>query len=125
MNIRKSEEADFTAMLAIVNEAARAYRGVIPADRWHEPYVPAEELAQQIAEGVVFWVAEEEGRLAGVMGIQDRGDVALRWQPPFGDPTRSQGPPCRRSSPQFRRVSGFTFHVWRQQPDPEHMRSVR
>jgi N-acetylglutamate synthase-like GNAT family acetyltransferase len=64
-------------LLAIVNDAARAYRGVIPVDRWHEPYMPADELAREIAEGVVFWVAEEEGRLAGVMGIQDKGGVAL------------------------------------------------
>lgn len=64
-------------MLAIVNDAAQAYRGVIPADRWHEPYMPLEELASEIAAGVVFWVAEEHGRLLGVMGIQDRGEVAL------------------------------------------------
>ena len=64
-------------MLAIVNDAAQAYRGVIPADRWREPYMPADELAKEIAGGVVFWVAEEEGRLSGVMGIQDKGDVAL------------------------------------------------
>ena len=64
-------------MLAIVNDAAHAYRGVIPADRWHEPYMPADQLADEIAGGVVFWVAEEWGRLSGVMGIQDKGDVAL------------------------------------------------
>ncbi len=64
-------------ILAIVNAAAQAYRGVIPADRWHEPYMPAEELASEIADGVVFWVAEEEGRVLGVMGIQDKGEVAL------------------------------------------------
>src|SRR5437868_15428750 len=75
--IRKAAEGDRTAMLAIVNAAAQAYRGVIPADRWHEPYMPAEELAAQIVDGVVFWVAEEGGRLLGVMGIQDKGDVAL------------------------------------------------
>jgi len=77
MVIRKSVDADFAAMLAIVNEAARAYRGVIPADRWHEPYMPADALASEIAAGVVFWVVEQEGRLLGVMGIQDRGEVAL------------------------------------------------
>lgn len=64
-------------MLAIINDAAQAYRGVIPADRWHEPYMPADELIKEIADGVVFWVAEEEGRLFGVMGIQDKGEVAL------------------------------------------------
>ncbi len=77
MNIRQSEEADFADILAIVNDAARAYRGVIPADRWHEPYMPAEELAREITSGVVFWLAEAERRVSGVIGIQDRGDVVL------------------------------------------------
>jgi len=75
--IRTSVDDDFAAMLAIINDAARAYHGVIPADRWHEPYMPADELSKEIASGVVFWVAEQEGRLAGLMGIQDKGDVAL------------------------------------------------
>jgi N-acetylglutamate synthase-like GNAT family acetyltransferase len=77
MMIRKSVDDDFAAMLAIINDAACAYRGVIPADRWHEPYMPADELSKEIAAGVVFWVAEQEARLAGLMGIQDKGDVAL------------------------------------------------
>src|SRR5438067_679064 len=77
MLIRKSMAADLPAMLGIVNDAARAYRGVIPADRWHEPYMPKEEMVGEIAAGVVFWVAEEGGRLLGVMGIQDKGEVAL------------------------------------------------
>lgn len=77
MVIRKSVEADLAGILAIVNDAAHAYRGVIPADRWHEPYMSTEELAREIAGGVVFWVAEQAGRLLGVMGIQDKGDVAL------------------------------------------------
>ena len=64
-------------MLAIVNDAAQAYRGVIPADRWREPYMPADELEKEIADGVVFWVAEENGRLLAVMGIQYKGEVAL------------------------------------------------
>lgn len=76
VQIRKSGEADFPAMLAIINDAAQAYRGVIPADRWHEPYMPADELTAEIAGGIVFWVAEAE-RLLGVMGIQDKGEVAL------------------------------------------------
>jgi N-acetylglutamate synthase-like GNAT family acetyltransferase len=75
--IRKIREADLGAALAIVNEAARAYRGVIPADRWHEPYMPPDELEKEIADGVLFWVAEKDGRLLGVMGIQDKGEVAL------------------------------------------------
>jgi N-acetylglutamate synthase-like GNAT family acetyltransferase len=77
MLIRKSTEADFAAMLAIVNDGAEAYRGVIPADRWHEPYMPAEELAKEIAAGIIFWIAEVDGRMRGVMGMQDKGEVAL------------------------------------------------
>jgi N-acetylglutamate synthase-like GNAT family acetyltransferase len=75
--IRKSVEADLAMMLAIINDAAQAYRGVIPADRWHEPYMPKDELLSEIRAGIVFWVAEDEGRLAGVMGMQDKGEVAL------------------------------------------------
>jgi N-acetylglutamate synthase-like GNAT family acetyltransferase len=75
--IRKFRNSDLGAMLGIVNAAAQAYRGVIPADRWHEPYMPAKELEQEIADGIVFWVEEQDGRLLGMMGIQDKGDVAL------------------------------------------------
>jgi N-acetylglutamate synthase-like GNAT family acetyltransferase len=77
MQIRKSAGADFAGIWAIINDAAHAYRGVIPADRWHEPYMAASELLKEIASGVVFWLAEEDGDLLGVMGIQDKGDVAL------------------------------------------------
>ena len=77
MLIRQSVAADFSVILAIVNDAAQAYRGVIPIDRWHEPYMSTDELEREIAEGVRFWVAEQEGRVLGVMGIQDKGEVAL------------------------------------------------
>lgn len=75
--IRRCTDPDLPAMLAIINDAAQAYRGVIPADRWHEPYMPAEELAAEIAAGVVFWGCENDGRLVGVMGLQPVQDVAL------------------------------------------------
>ena len=75
--IRASRDADTPTILAIVNDAAQAYRGVIPADRWHEPYMSREELAREIADGIHFWVAETDGRATGVMGIQDKGEVAL------------------------------------------------
>ena len=77
MVIRRVRPEERNALLAVVNDAARAYRGVIPADRWHEPYMPREELDAEIAGGVEFWVAEKEGRLLGVMGVQDKGEVAL------------------------------------------------
>jgi GNAT superfamily N-acetyltransferase len=75
-SIRKARDGESAAMLAIVNAAAQAYRGVIPADRWREPYMAQHELDEGIADGVAFWVAEEAS-LLGIMGIQDRGNVAL------------------------------------------------
>jgi GNAT superfamily N-acetyltransferase len=75
--IRRCEAEDLDVMYEIVNEAARAYEGVIPADRWHEPYMPLEELRSEIDSGVMFWGYEVDGRLVGVMGIQHVQDVAL------------------------------------------------
>jgi GNAT superfamily N-acetyltransferase len=75
--IRLCGDADQPTILSIVNEAAQAYRGVIPADRWHEPYMSPAELRHEIASGVVFWGLEESGALAGVMGVQRVEDVDL------------------------------------------------
>jgi GNAT superfamily N-acetyltransferase len=75
--IRLCQDQDFRTMLAVINDAAQAYRGVIPADRWKEPYMPREELRHEIASGVVFWGYEANGELVGVMGIQDVKDVTL------------------------------------------------
>jgi len=75
--IRKCEARDLQSIYEIVNDAAIAYKGVIPADRWHEPYMPMEELTEQISDGVAFSGYEEDGELVGVMGIQDKGEVCL------------------------------------------------
>jgi GNAT superfamily N-acetyltransferase len=75
--IRCCRDEDRAAILDIVNQAAAAYRGIIPPDRWHEPYMPREELDGEIAAGVVFWGHVRDGRLTGVMGIQRAGDVQL------------------------------------------------
>lgn len=75
--VRAAAVVDVPAIDAVINAAAEAYRGIIPADRWHEPYMPREELEREIAAGVVFYLLEENSRLAGVMGIQDKGEVAL------------------------------------------------
>ena len=72
-----SQPAAFASVLAIINEAAQAYRGVIPAECWHEPYMPAAELQDALREGVRFWGCTEDGELVGVMGIQDVQDVTL------------------------------------------------
>ena len=75
--IRSCTDSDVPNIFAIVNDAAEAYRGVIPADRWHEPYMPLAELKEEIAEGVKFWGFEEGGQLIGVMGMQPVKDVTL------------------------------------------------
>jgi N-acetylglutamate synthase-like GNAT family acetyltransferase len=104
MSIRKSTEADFAAMLAIINDGAQAYRGVIPADRWHEPYMPADELRKEIGAGIVFWIAEEDGRMRGVMGMQDKGDVALVRHAYVATATQKSGVGTRL----LRHVQGLT-----------------
>ena len=76
-NIRICRDDDCAAVLAIINAAAEAYRGVIPADQWHEPYMPREELDGEIAAGVTFWGYQEDGALVGVMGFQSVRDVDL------------------------------------------------
>ena len=75
--IRQCEDGDVAGIVRIINAAAQAYRGVIPADRWEEPYMPRAELIQEIESGITFWGYQEDGKLIGVMGIQDVIDVTL------------------------------------------------
>jgi GNAT superfamily N-acetyltransferase len=76
-SIEKCGPRDVPEILSIVNEAAEAYRGAIPPDCWKEPYMPVEELEQELADGVEFWGLREGKRLVGIMGLQAVGDVAL------------------------------------------------
>jgi GNAT superfamily N-acetyltransferase len=76
-DIRPCRDDERRAILEIVNAAAAAYRGVIPADRWREPYMPADELDDEIAAGVAFWGYEADGSLLGIMGIQPMGEIDL------------------------------------------------
>lgn len=75
--IRRCTHRDFDAIHTIINDAASAYRGIIPPDCWHEPYMPRAELEAAMDTGVVFWGFEEGGQLAGVMGSQPVQDVTL------------------------------------------------
>jgi GNAT superfamily N-acetyltransferase len=76
-SIRPCRADERAAILTIVNAAAEAYRGVIPPDRWHVPYMPAAQLDEEIAAGVMFWGYEQDGALLGVMGFQPVRDVDL------------------------------------------------
>lgn len=75
--LRRCNDHDRHRMLIVINAAAEAYRGVIPADCWHEPYMPQAELDTEIRAGVEFWGYEAGGQLIGVMGIQSVREVDL------------------------------------------------
>jgi N-acetylglutamate synthase-like GNAT family acetyltransferase len=75
--VRKAIPDDFQRIYEIINDAAIAYKGIIPADRWHEPYMSQAELEEQIADGVRFNCYLEDDEIVGVMGIQDKGEVNL------------------------------------------------
>src|SRR5512139_978539 len=75
--IHKLTSTDFGDIIRVVNEAALAYKGVIPADRWNEPYMPAVELREEIAAGVEFYGYEENREIIAVMGIQTVRDLTL------------------------------------------------
>jgi N-acetylglutamate synthase-like GNAT family acetyltransferase len=75
--IRACEPSDVPVIFEIINDSARAYKGVIPDDAWHEPYMPMDKLQSEIANGVRFYACELDGRTVGVMGIQDVKDVTL------------------------------------------------
>ncbi|GIN70290.1 hypothetical protein J14TS2_07650 [Bacillus sp. J14TS2] len=75
--IRLCNDEDKEAIYHIINDAAQAYKGIIPEDRYHEPYMTMEELSLEMTDGVVFWGMEEDNILLGVMGVQDKGDVSL------------------------------------------------
>ena len=89
--IRECLEDDFEAIYEIINDAAQAYRGIIPSDRWHDPYMPRKELLEEISSGVVFLGYEKEGELVGVMGTQDVQDVTLIRHAYVRTAHRSQG----------------------------------
>jgi GNAT superfamily N-acetyltransferase len=75
--IRQCTDADLATIDAIINEAAEAYRGVIPADCWHDPYMSRAELVAEIDAGVLFYGWERSGELLAVMGLQPVRDASL------------------------------------------------
>jgi GNAT superfamily N-acetyltransferase len=75
--IRRCDDRDLEPVWAIINDGAQAYKGIIPLDRWTEPYMSKDELRHEIRDGVAFWGYEESGKLVGVMGFQQVQDVTL------------------------------------------------
>jgi GNAT superfamily N-acetyltransferase len=74
--IRECGPQDIEQMVVIINEAARAYKGVIPPDRYHEPYIPMDELREEMRHMTFFGWEENQG-LVAVMGFQPLGGVTL------------------------------------------------
>jgi len=89
--IRPAKDRDFEDIFTIINDGAQAYKGIIPADRWHDPYMPREELRDQIDAGVEFWVYQEGAETIGVMGIQHVQDVTLIRHAYVRTASRSRG----------------------------------
>ena len=89
--IRECAASDFERIYEIINDGAQAYKGVIPADRWTEPYMSREKLRHEIEDGVTFWGFEDAGALAGVMGLQDVKDVTLIRHAYVRTANRNQG----------------------------------
>ena len=77
MKIQETEPKELSAVCAIINDSAQAYKGVIPEDRWHEPYMPIDALRSEVQSGVRFFGCYADEHLVGVMGIQDVKDVTL------------------------------------------------
>ncbi|MBV8476076.1 MAG: GNAT family N-acetyltransferase, partial [Acidobacteria bacterium] len=75
--IRRCTSCEFEQIYTIINDAAQAYKGVIPADCWTEPYMSAPALQQELDAGVVFWGSAEGAELSGVMGLQETKDITL------------------------------------------------
>ena len=75
--IRPLSHSDFDATLKVINDAAQAYKGVIPNDRWKEPYMSTQELKEEIEAGVRFFTWVEDNHLLGVAGIQAVKDTTL------------------------------------------------
>src|SRR5882762_2999324 len=89
--IRECAASDFEQIVQIINDGAQAYKGIIPADRWTEPYMSSEKLRQEIEAGITFWGFEDGGTLAGVMGLQDVQDVTLIRHAYVRTANRNQG----------------------------------
>jgi len=89
--IRPCSNADVPQIYDIINDSAVAYRGKIPHDVWHEPYMPMVDLLSEISAGVRFYLFEQEGKIAGVMGIQDVKDVTLMRHAYVRTSARGQG----------------------------------
>ena len=76
-SIEMCSTSEHHAIGLAINDASKAYYGVIPADCWKSPYMSEAELEAEVADGVLFWGLSVRGALVGVMGLQHRDGVDL------------------------------------------------
>src|SRR5271163_4518546 len=103
--IRHCDDRDFEEIWAIINDGAQAYKGIIPADRWTEPYMSGEKLRREIEDGVAFWGCDHTGILAAVMGLQQVKDVTLIRHAYVRSASQRGGLGARLLSPLLERAS--------------------
>lgn len=104
--VRRLRNDEIATALAIINQAAQAYQGVIPADCWQEPYMPEEELRTEIEAGVDFWCDAAGGQMLGLMGRQGRGEVTLIRHAYVHPEAQRQGIGARLLSHLLQEISG-------------------
>ena len=77
MMIKEYTKSDSFKILYVINNAAIRYKGIIPDNCWHEPYMSKEELANEFADGVRMFGYNHNDQLIGVIGVQEIKDVTL------------------------------------------------
>ena len=75
--IKKYTKNDTSKILHIINDASLRYKGVIPDNCWHEPYMSEQELIDELSDGVCMFGYHHNNKLIGVIGIQKVKDVIL------------------------------------------------
>ena len=70
-------KSDSSKILYVINDAAVRYKGIIPDNCWHEPYMSEQELVDEFTDGVRMFGYNRNNKLIGVIGIQEIKDVIL------------------------------------------------
>ena len=75
--ITECTKKNISNILYVINDASLKYKGIIPNDCWHEPYMTKQKLISEFANGVRMFGYNKDSNLVGVMGIQELKDVTL------------------------------------------------
>ena len=75
--IREYKKSDSSKILHVINDAAIKYKGIIPDNCWHDPYMSEQELVNEFKNGVRMFGYLNNNELIGVIGFQEIKDVVL------------------------------------------------